>query len=159
MALTIKKAVLWKTDVANTPGAMAATLAPLADQGINLELVMGYSNPDKTVASVEVFPVTSDKGQRIARQAGYSRADFHCVVIAGTNQPGLGRRIASALAEAGISTNFFVAQAIGSRYVGLFSFEAESEADLAISTLRAALKGRMKAQRRVARSSRRSPLK
>ncbi|HWL94807.1 MAG TPA: hypothetical protein VNT79_14915 [Phycisphaerae bacterium] len=139
MSITIKKAVLWRTEVSNKPGAMGASLAPLADQGINLDLVMGYTNPDKTLASIEVFPIGSAKAQREARKVGFSKAEFPCVVVQGKNQAGLGKKVASALGEAGINLNFFVAQAIDGEYVGLFSFEAQSEADLAVKVLRSAL--------------------
>lgn len=139
MSLKIKKAVLWKIETANTPGAMAATLGPLAEHGVNLDLVMGYANSDKTMASVEIFPITNAKAQRAARSAGYSRAEFPCLVVSGRNRAGIGRQIAQSLADAGINVNFFVAQTSGRDYVGLFSFEAQSEADLAMKTLQRSL--------------------
>lgn len=140
MSFAIKKATIWKIETPNTPGAMASTLGPLAQSGANLDLVMGYTNPEKTLASVEVYPIAAGRSQTAARSAGFSKADFPCVVISGKNQPGIGRRIAAALADAGVSINFFVAQAAGPNYVGLFSFEAQSEADLAVKILNAELK-------------------
>lgn len=140
MSVNITKAVIWKIDTPNTPGAISTTLNPLAEHGVNLDLVMGFTNPDKTVASIEVFPVNSTKAQKEARKAGFSKAEYPCIVVQGKNEAGLGRRITSALSEAGINVNFFVAQAIGSQYVGLFSFEAQSEANLAVKVLRSALK-------------------
>ncbi|MBX3395143.1 MAG: hypothetical protein KF841_07215 [Phycisphaerae bacterium] len=140
MSFAIKKATIWKIETPNTPGAMASTLGPLAESGVNLDLVMGYTNAEKTLASVEVYPIAGGKSQTSARTAGFSKADFPCVVISGKNQPGIGRRIAAALADAGVSINFFVAQAAGPNYVGLFSFEAQSEADLAVRILNSELK-------------------
>ncbi|MBK8268422.1 MAG: hypothetical protein IPK83_09025 [Planctomycetes bacterium] len=121
---------------------MASTLGPLAESGVNLDLVMGYANPDKTVVSIEVFPIANARAQKAARAAGLSKAEFPCVVVSGKNKAGIGRQISASLADAGINVNFFVAQAHGKEYVGLFSFEAQSEADLAMKVLKNSLNGR-----------------
>lgn len=142
MSVIIKRATLWVTETPNTPGVLGAKLGPLADQGVDLDLLMGYSHPDKSRATIEVFPVTDARAQRAARAAGFSKAPFPCVVITGPNRAGLGRDVASALADAGININFFVAQVIGRKYTGMFSFEADSEADLAVRILRAATRRR-----------------
>ncbi len=140
MAVTVKRATLWNTQTANTPGSLAASLSPLAEGNVNLDLVMGYSHPDKAAATIEVFPVEGNSPQRAARRAGYRKSGFPCVWITGQNRIGLGRQIASALAEAGININFFIAQVVRNEYVGMFSFEAESEADLAVKIIRASVK-------------------
>ncbi|MCA9254301.1 MAG: hypothetical protein KDA33_01630 [Phycisphaerales bacterium] len=140
MAVTVKRATLWTTTTSNTPGSLAASLSPLAEGQVNLDLVMGYSHPDKAGATIEVFPVEGASPQRAARRAGYRKSGFPCVSIMGQNRVGLGRQIASALAEAGININFFIAQVVRNEYVGMFSFEADSEADLAVKIIREALK-------------------
>lgn len=140
MAVTVKRATLWNTQTSNTPGSLAASLSPLAEGNVNLDLVMGYSHPDKAGATIEVFPVDGAASQRAARRAGYRKSGFPCVAITGENRVGLGRQIASALAEAGININFFIAQVVRNEYTGMFSFEAESEADLAVKIIRQALK-------------------
>lgn len=140
MAVSVKRATLWKIDMPNTPGSLAASLSPLAEGNVNLDLVMGYSHPDKTGATIEVFPVDGASPQRAARRAGFVKSGFPCVAVSGTNRVGLGRQIAAALAEAGININFFIAQVVGKDYVGMFSFEAESEADLAVTIIRRAVK-------------------
>lgn len=140
MAVTVKRATLWTTHTSNTPGSLAASLSPLAEGNVNLDLVMGYSHPDKAGATIEVFPVEGNGAQRSARRAGYQKSGFPCVWIMGQNRIGLGRQIASALAEAGININFFIAQVVRREYVGMFSFEANSEADLAVKIIREAVK-------------------
>ncbi len=140
MALTVKRATLWSIEAPNTPGTLAATLSPLAEQQVDLNLVMGYSHPDKTSATIEVYPVESSRARRAARQSGFSKSAFPCVTVTGDNWPGLGRGIASALADVGINVNFFLAQVVGRKYTGMFSFEAESEADLAVKIIRNALR-------------------
>lgn len=42
MAVTVKKAVLWRKEVESQPGVLAATLKPLAEAGADLQIVMGY---------------------------------------------------------------------------------------------------------------------
>lgn len=139
MSVTVKRADLWRVETTNRPGALASTLAPFADSGANLDIVMGYAQADKSFAAIEVFPVRSEKGRRAARTAGLKRSDFPCVVISGNDRPGLGHTVAVALADAGINLNFCVAQTLGKQYTGLFSFEAASEADLAVRIIRRAL--------------------
>ena len=140
MPVTVKRASLWTIDTPNHPGTLAETLQPLAEGKVNLDLVMGYSLPDKSAATIEVFPVTTQKGQRTARATGFRKSPFPCVSVTGPNRVGLGRRIAAALAEAGININFFLAQVVDKRYTAMFSFEADSEADLAVKIIRKAVK-------------------
>lgn len=140
MSVEVKRAQVWKIDTPNTPGTLASTLAPLAESKANLDLVMGYSTPDRTAATVEVYPVDTPSAQRAARSVGFRKSDIPCVTVTGRNEPGLARRITSALAEVGINLNFFIAQTVDSRFAGIFGFEAQSEADLAVTILRKALK-------------------
>lgn len=139
MSIEIKRATLWSIETPNTPGAMAHALRPLADGGANLDLVMGYANSDKTNVTIEVFPVTTPRAKKAARDAGFSKSDFPCLVVTGKNRTGIGRDISAALSEASINVNFFSAQVLGTQYVGLFSFEAESEANLAVRVLKKSL--------------------
>ncbi len=140
MAVTVRRATLWSTHTGNTPGALARTLSPIAESGVNLDLVMGYAHEDKTAATIEVFPVEGSKDQRAARRSGFNKSLIPCVWVTGENKPGLGRRIAAALADVGINLNFFIAQVVRKEYVGMFGFEAESEADLAVKIIRKAVR-------------------
>ncbi len=139
MAVSVKRATLWRTETDNNPGTLAQVLAPFADNKTNLNIVMGYAYADKRRAAIEVFPITTGRSQRAARAAGLQKSDFPCVVISGDDRPGLGHAVAAALSDAGINLNFCVAQTLGKRYTGIFSFEAASEADLAVRLIRKAL--------------------
>jgi len=136
MSVKVKRATLWTINAPNSPGMLAATLTPLAEQRVNLDLVMGYSHPDKHRATIEVFPLEKPKAQKAARHAGFTKSGFPCVSVTGQNRAGLGRHIAAALSGAGININFFIAQVVGRQYTGMFSFEADSEADLAVKIIR-----------------------
>jgi len=141
MSITVRRAELWRTENPNTPGSLAAALKPLAECSTDLEIVMGYASADRTSMAIEVSPVRTAAERKAAREAGLARSSYPCVVIAGDNRPGIGHEVGAALAAAGIQINFFVAQSLGDRYTGLFSFEAAAEADLAVQVVSKALFG------------------
>jgi len=149
MSVIVKRATLWRAETANTPGVLAQTLRPLAENRVDLDIVMGYVFPDRSQAAIEISPVAGPRAQRAARDAGLTRSEFPCVQISGSNRPGLGFAIAQALSDAGININFFVAQVVGNRYSAMFGFEATVDADAAVHIIRKA----------VAAGSRKTPAK
>lgn len=159
MAVSVKRATLWRTETDNNPGTLAQVLAPFADNKTNLNIVMGYAYADKRRAAIEVFPITAGRSQRAARAAGLQKSDFPCVVISGDDRPGLGHAVAAALSDAGINLNFCVAQTLGKRYTGIFSFEAASEADLAVRLIRKALARSSRTSNRKGTAARPAPRK
>jgi hypothetical protein len=48
MAVTVKKAVLWRKEINNRPGMLASTLEHLSEAGADLPVVMGYRYPGGT---------------------------------------------------------------------------------------------------------------
>ena len=138
MGVTVKRATLWRSETRNSPGMLARTLQPLAGSHTDLQIVIGYTYPDRQSAAIEVYPVESRPAKTAATKAGLSTCDFPCLVVTGENRPGLSYAIANSLSEAGINLNFFIAQKIGKQYTALFGFEAQSEADLAVLLIRKA---------------------
>ncbi len=65
MAITVKKAVLWRKEVDNRPGA----LEPLAQAGADLQVVMAYRYPGSPIPPAAP---THD------RQGGYGLAGHDC---------------------------------------------------------------------------------
>jgi ACT domain-containing protein len=45
MAVTVKKAILWRKEIDNRPGMLANTLEPLSEAGADLQVVMAYRYP------------------------------------------------------------------------------------------------------------------
>src|SRR5207237_7867164 len=75
MAVTVKRITLWRADVENRPGVLAAALEPLAAAGADLRLVMGYRFPNAPEHSaIELYPVSGKKVVAAARQAGLGGA-------------------------------------------------------------------------------------
>lgn len=141
MAVTVKRAVIWRTETRNAPGMLARTLFPLASTRQDLQIVIGYAYPDKSMAAIEVYPVESRAATAAANEAGLERCNFPCLIVTGDNLPGLSYNITRSLAENGVNLNFFIAQVIGRKYTALFGFEADSEADLAAQLIRKETRG------------------
>src|SRR6516165_1435088 len=71
MAVTVKRIGLWRSEVANEPGALARTLEPLAASRASLRVVMGYRFPEHPErAAIEVYPVAGARATAAAQAAG-----------------------------------------------------------------------------------------
>jgi len=129
MAVTVKKIKLWRSEVENKPGVLAAVLEPVAGAGVDLQIVMGYRMPGaEEKAAIEVFPVSGKKAKEAAGQAGLAESAIPTLLVEGDNKPGLGHTVAKAIAEAGINMVFFVAQVLGRRYSAIVGFESDADA-------------------------------
>lgn len=139
MAVSVKRITLWRSEVANRPGALAGALAALAAAGADLKVVMGYRFPgDETRGAIEVYPVTGKKTQAAARRVGLSDSGIPTALVDGEDRPGMGAAIARAIAEAGINLAFFVAQVVGRRYTAVIGFDSEADARRAVPMIRKA---------------------
>lgn len=148
MAVKVKRIVLWRKDVENRPGSLAAALEPLAKAGASLQVVMGYRYPGQHErAVIEVHPIATKKGATAAQQAGLSPAALPALMVEGDDSPGLGSRIAGELAEGGINMVFLVSQVIGRRFSAIFGFESEDDTVRAAGIIRRAAKGTPKRAR------------
>jgi hypothetical protein len=135
MAVTVKKVVLWRTEVENKPGVLGKVLAPLAEAGADLQVVMGYRHPgNESKAAIELSPVTGKKSLAAAKAAGLTASSIPTLLVEGDNRPGLGSAISQAIAAAGINLCFLVAQVVGGRFSAVIGFEDE-EASRKASTL------------------------
>ncbi|HEY9870061.1 MAG TPA: hypothetical protein V6D08_12920 [Candidatus Obscuribacterales bacterium] len=137
MAVTVKKAVLWRRELENRPGTLAEALKPFAEAKANLQVVMGYVLGDKARAALEVYPVTGKKAEDAARAAGMEpMGTIAALVVEGDDRVGLGHRMASAMAEKGINMHFAVIQVVGKRFSGVFGFENSADADAAAGLIK-----------------------
>ena len=141
MAVTVKKVVLWRKEVDNKPGTLAGTLAPLAQAGANLRVVMGYALPGEARRSViEVFPISGKKATAAAGAAGLAASPIPCLHVEGDDQPGLGSRMARAVADQGVNLAFLVAETVGRRFSAVFGFENDADAARVTPAIKAAAK-------------------
>ena len=141
MPITVKKIVLWRTEVDNKPGALASTIEPPAKAGADLRIIMGYRHPTaEGKAAIEVFPITGKKLVAAAGAAGLSAAAIPTLLAEGDNKPGLGHAIAQTIAAAGINIAFLVAQVIGETFAAVIGFETEDDAKAAAPLIKKAAK-------------------
>ena len=141
MAVSVKKVTLWRKEVENRPGVLSGVLAPLADAGADLQVVMGYRFPgEESKAVIEVCPVSGRKVTTAAGQAGLAASSIPALLVQGDNRPGLGRAIAQTIAEAGINVAFLVAQVVDARYSAVMGFQDEAASKEATALIKKAVK-------------------
>jgi hypothetical protein len=129
MAVQVKRITLWRRDVENRPGALAGTLSPLAEGGVDLQVLMGYRDPSVPGRAVlELYPVSGRKAAVAAQQAGLAASSIPTLLVEGDNRAGLGHALARAMADARINIAFLVAQVVGKRYSAVIGFENDGEA-------------------------------
>ena len=139
MAVTVKKAALWRKEVENRPGILANILGPLSDAGTDLQVVMAYRYPGRTdTAAIELHPVSGRKPIAAAKAAGLAQSQVPILLVEGDNRQGLGHAITKALGEAGINLSLLMAQVVGRRYAALFGFENEADAGKATPLIKKA---------------------
>ena len=139
MAVSVKRITLWRSEIANRPGALAGALSSLAKAGANLKLVMAYRFPgDESRGAVELYPVTGRRTMTAAKAAGLSDSGIPTLLIEGDDRPGTGSAIARAIGEAGINLAFFVAQVVGRRYVAVIGFDSDADLKRATPMIRKA---------------------
>ena len=139
MAVSVKKVALWRTEVHNKPGALSGVLAPLAEAGADLQVVMGYHyHGAGGRAIIEVCPVSGKKSTAAAGKAGLAASAIPTLLVQGDNKPGLGHAIAEAVADAGINIVFLVAQVVEPKFSAVIGFEDEAAAGQAASIIKKA---------------------
>jgi hypothetical protein len=130
---------LWRTEVENKPGTLAKILAPLAEAGANLQVVMGYHHQAGDTAVIEVCPVSGKKAMTAADKVGLKAALIPTLLVQGDDKAGLGSAIAQAIAEAGINVAFFVAQVVDARFSAVMGFEDDATAKQASTLIKKAV--------------------
>ena len=132
MAVSVKKAILWRREVDNSPGMLASILQPLSEASADLQVVMAYRYPGgENKAAIELHPVSGKKSAAAAQTAGLAPSSISTLLVEGDNRPGLGHAIAEAIGDAEINMSFVMAQVVGHRYSAVFGFENETDASKA----------------------------
>lgn len=140
MAIKVKSIKLWRKEMENWPGALAAALEPIARSGADLGVVMAYRYArDETRGAIEVYPVSGKKAVAAAMSAGLSASSIPALLVEGDNKPAIGHACARAIADAGINMSFVVTQVIGRKYAAVFGFETDADASKATSLIKKAV--------------------
>lgn len=141
MGQKVTKEHVFAAAIPDRAGALAEKLGQLRDGGLDLEFIilrreqpgrqLMFISPMRTVAQIET-----------AKAAGLAKAEgLHALRVAGPNEPGLGAKIAGALADAGVNIRGLSAAAFSGQQVTNLAFDSEAEAQRAKEALEAALGG------------------
>jgi hypothetical protein len=102
MAITLKKITLWRKEVDDKPGALADTLALLAQARTDLQAVMGYRHPgDQDKATIELHPTAEGNGPGSCARAAATGSSFEVDDSAGDDDAVSGQRFRARAARAG----------------------------------------------------------
>jgi hypothetical protein len=149
MAVTVKAIKLWRREIENRPGALAETLEPLATEGADLQVVMGYRYPGhEEKAAIELHPIAGKKLTTAAQRAGLRDASIATLLVQGDNKPGLGYAIARAIADGGINLDFLVAQVIEGSYSAVLGFDSKADLKKAAPLIKKAAAGKAARKKR-----------
>lgn len=138
MALKVTKVKVWAANIEDKPGGLAKVLEALAGAGANLQCAIARRSPDKPGQGVVyVTPVRGKKVEAAAASAGLAPAgNIATLKIEGPDKPGVGARIARAVADAGINARGLSAAVVGKQFVAYIGFDSEADADKAAAAVR-----------------------
>ena len=92
MAVSIKKVTLWRTEVENKPGALSSVLAPLAEAGADLQVVMGYHYHGARQGRDRGLSGLGEESDHRRRQGRPDRFRYSHAARPGRQQAGTGTR-------------------------------------------------------------------
>ena len=138
MSFTVTKVDIWSSKIEDKPGCLAKILGALGDAGASLDCVIARRDSAKSGAGV-VF-LTPAKGaavRKAAQSQGVAPAkNLATLKVEGDDAAGLGGRIATAIADAGINLRGVSAAVIGRKFVAYFGFDDAADATKAARALK-----------------------
>ncbi|HEY3233377.1 MAG TPA: ACT domain-containing protein [Polyangiaceae bacterium] len=137
--LKISTIDVWAARLNDAPGSLAAKLEALARAGINLESLIARRTPE-TPGSGVVYttPIEGARQAKAARAAGFEKTTaLRSVRVEGRNRAGLGAKVTTALASAGLNLRGVSGAALGQNAVLYIALDNKSDADRAVKILKA----------------------
>ena len=138
MKLELTKTDVWAVSLKDKPGALAEKLKALHEAGVNLEFVIGRKTPEKKGTGVVfVTPIKGAKQVKAAKAAGFAKSkSLHSIRVISNDVPGLGAKLAEALAEAKINLRGISAAALGKKAVTNLAFSSAADVAKGMSCLK-----------------------
>ena len=138
MALKVTREDVWVGSIQDEPGGLASKLAALAEAGACLDFVIARRAPDKPGTGVVfVTPLKGAKQAAAAKKAKLRKSrHLRSLRVEGTDKPGMGAKMTTALAEAGINLRGLSAAAIGRRFVAHIAVDKAADATKAMRVLK-----------------------
>ena len=138
MKLKVTRAEVWAVGIEDRPGGVAEQLELLAKAGTNLDFILARRAPESP--GMGVLFVTPLKGRaqcNAASEAGFLKTGIlHALRIEGPNRPGIGSKLAQAIAGADINLRGFSATAIGKRFLAYIAFQNAKDAGRGMQALK-----------------------
>lgn len=140
MAYNISKVAVWVATIRDRPGGVAEKLSALQKARANLDFVIARRDkPGRGL--LFLAPLKKAKQTRAAKKARIRRATWmHSLRVVGPDRPGLGAKVSTALAEAGINMRGLSAAAMSRKSVVYFAFDSAADATKATRILKKILK-------------------
>ena len=131
----ITKEHVWGGLIADHKGALAEKLQALSAGGLNLELIIARRETSGQ-GTLFVSPLRTLHELDSAEKAGLAKAGhMRTLRIEAPDTPGLGAKITTVLAEAGINLVGYAALSLGGRCVTSIAFDSDADADRARTAL------------------------
>lgn len=130
MSFIVTKTDVWVAKIEDKPGGLAKVLGTLANAGASLECVIARRDPASGGAGFAfVTPVTGAAARKAAKSGGLAPAGkIATLKITGDDAAGLGHRLTTAVAEAGINLRGVSGAVIGRKFVAYLGFDSAAEA-------------------------------
>jgi len=138
MKIKVSKTDVWVAAMDDRPGGLAELLEVLADAGANLEFIISRRAPEKPGKGVVfVTPIKGVRQVKAAQAAGFKKTgSLHSLRIEGEDQPGVGAKMTTLLARAGINLRGLSAAAFGRRFVCHLALDTAAAAAKAVKALK-----------------------
>jgi hypothetical protein len=140
MALKVTKTKVWVAEIQDQPGGLATCLETLAQAGANLECLIArrHTNRPRTGAAF-ITPLKGRKVLTAAASLGFHAAKrISTLKVEGDDLPGVGAKIARAVAGVGVSMRGATGSVIGRKFVCFLGFDTMVDADKAAKAIRRA---------------------
>ena len=129
MTIRIKRVEVWSAEVEDGAGGLKKALDGIAGAKGSLDCIIARRQPEKPgTAVVFVAPITGTAIQAAAYKSGYHESrTVPSLRIEGDDRPGLGRDLAAAIAEAGVSMRGLSSMTLGPKFVGYVGFNSPED--------------------------------
>ncbi len=137
MPLEIRKVQVWSGEILDLLGAAAAKLENLTQAGVDLQFVFTRPHPTKPDAGVIFLaPISGPTQIQAARKVGLAPAlDVAMLYLKGPNRTGMGYKLMSHLAVAGIPLQGLSISAAGDSFGAYMAFNNPDDATKAVQVL------------------------
>jgi hypothetical protein len=129
---------IWSSKIEDKPGGLAKVLSALGNAGASLDCVIARRDSAKPGTGVVFLtPVKGAAARKSAQSEGVAPAkNIATLKVEGDDAAGLGGRVATAIADAGINLRGVSAAVIGRKFVAYLGFDSAADATKAARALK-----------------------